>query len=127
MGWGQAAPGTEGTDPRACWQCPTWAKRKLGLSDRQLDSKNKYRHLRALKTPPVQAPRREGGRRKTWVKGILYSPRQPCSMPTTLRTEMFGGEIPAGWQGRHDPGREEWRTHLEKAGEATARQGCFPE
>lgn len=56
------------------------------------------------------------------MKGILYSPRQPCSMPTTLRTEMLGGKIPAGWQGRHDAGREEWRTHLEKAGEATARQ-----
>lgn len=127
-GRGEVAPRTEGSDPSACWQCPSWAKRKLGLSNRQLNNKNKHRHLRALKTPPIQAPRQEGGRRKTQVKSILYLLRQPCSMPTTLRTEI-GWEIPAGWQGRHNAGREEWRTHLEKAEEkpSLGRRGCFPE
>lgn len=55
-GRGEVAPGIEGSDPSACWQCPSWAKRKLGLSNRQLNNKNKHRHLRALKPPPVQAP-----------------------------------------------------------------------
>lgn len=62
------------------------------------------------------------------MKSILYFPRQPCSMPTTLTTEI-GWEIPAGWQDQHNAGGEEWRTHLEKAQEkpSLGRRGCFPE
>lgn len=63
------------------------------------------------------------------MKGILWFFKQPYLMPTTLRVEVLGGELPAGRQGQQNTGRKERRTHLERAEEKPllGRRGCFPE